>query len=88
MPPQPAVVAASGAPLYLQVGAFGTRSNAEQLRRRLQGLLQDPVAVQEAAAGGAGLYKVQVGPVASQADAAVLSEELMRLGVGRPIVVD
>jgi rare lipoprotein A len=87
----PAVASAAGTPLYLQVGAFGTKDNAEQLRRRLTGLLWDPVQVREAshgaAAGPARLYKVQVGPVASRSDADDLSRKLAALGIARPLVV-
>lgn len=87
----PAVASAAGTPLYLQVGAFGTKDNAEQLRRRLTGLLQDPVQVREAshgvAAGQPRLYKVQVGPVASRSDADDLSRKLASLGIARALVV-
>ena len=78
-------------PLYVQVGAFGTRDNAEQLRRRLTGLLQDPVQVREAGAGPVSgaprLYKVRVGPVASRSDADDLSRKLASLGIARPLLV-
>jgi rare lipoprotein A len=87
----PAVASAAGTPLYLQVGAFGTKDNAEQLRRRLTGLLQDPVQVREASHGAATgqplLYKVQVGPVASRSDADDLSRKLASLGIARALVV-
>jgi rare lipoprotein A len=78
-------------PLYVQVGAFGTRDNAEQLRRRLTGLLQDPVQVRAAgegpASGAPRLYKVRVGPVASRSDADNLSRKLASLGIARPLLV-
>jgi rare lipoprotein A len=89
---QPAVAAGDSGPLYLQVGAFGTRDNAEQLRGQLLGLLQDPgVQVSEpaGATGDAqpGLYRVRIGPVATQADASDLTRKLDALGIGRPILV-
>jgi len=78
-------------PVYVQVGAFGTRDNAEQLRRRLKGLLQDPVQVSKAGAGPASatprLYKVRVGPIASRSDADILSRKLTSLGIARPLLV-
>ena len=87
----PAVASTTGTPLYLQVGAFGTKDNAEQLRRRLTGLLQDPVQVREASQGAAPgqprLYKVRVGPVASRSDADDLSRKLASLGITRPLLV-
>lgn len=87
----PALASAADVRLYVQVGAFGTRDNAEQLRRRLTGLLQDPVQVRKAgeviASGKPGLYKVQVGPVASRSDADDLSRKLASLGIARPLLV-
>jgi rare lipoprotein A len=78
-------------PLYVQVGAFGTRDNAEQLRQRLTGLLQDPVQVREAGDGPASetprLYKVRVGPITSRSDADDLSRKLASLGIARPLLV-
>ena len=73
--------------LYLQVGAFGTRHNAEQMRQRLTSVLQDPVQVREGAGGTAAPYKVQVGPVSTRSDADSLSVKLASLGVGKPILV-
>jgi rare lipoprotein A len=85
----PAVASGDGSGLYLQVGAFGTRNNAEQLRRRVASLVQKPVQVRAPAAASAtpALYKVQVGPVASRADADHLSRQLAALGIARPLVV-
>jgi rare lipoprotein A len=73
--------------LYLQVGAFGTRDNAEQMRRRLTSMLQDPVQVREATGASAALYKVRVGPVSTRSDADSLSLKLASLGVDKPILV-
>ena len=85
----PAVASGDRTGLYLQVGAFGTRNNAEQLRRRVASLVQKPVQVRAPASASAtpALYKVQVGPVASRADADDLSRQLAALGIARPMVV-
>ncbi|MGB5831046.1 MAG: septal ring lytic transglycosylase RlpA family protein [Thiohalocapsa sp.] len=86
-----AVASDTDSPLYVQIGAFGTRDNAEQLRQRLTGLLQNPIEVREAghssASGTPNLYKVQVGPVASRSDADHLSRKLTSLGIARPLLV-
>jgi rare lipoprotein A len=82
-------VASSGTGYYLQVGAFGARANAEQMRRRLRGQLAAPVTIADADSSGAGaraLYRVRVGPVASRTDAERLAGELAALGVGPSLV--
>jgi rare lipoprotein A len=86
---QPAV-AGTGGGYYLQVGAFGARANAEQMRRRLGGQLTAPVTVADPAMSGAdarALYRVRVGPVGSRVDAERLAGELAALGIGPSLVV-
>ncbi|MFE8034311.1 septal ring lytic transglycosylase RlpA family protein [Thiohalocapsa marina] len=77
--------------LYLQVGAFGARNNAEQLRRRLTSLLPDPVQLREdrpqPTGSATALYKVRVGPVPTHTDALALSRKLSALGLGEPMLV-
>ena len=80
-PPQPVG-------LYLQVGAFISRSNAEQLRRRLAKDDLPPVVIQEGRDNKhATLYRVRVGPIPSVAAADQLARKLSALGLGRPSVV-
>ena len=88
--PAPATAAAAGKPspaVYLQVGAFGSRGNAEQLRKRLLAQVSEPVLVREPAAGTAGrLYKVHVGPLDSRR-AAALGRQLAARGIASPMVI-
>ncbi len=73
-----------GNPIYLQVGAFGNPVNAERLRERLVGSLADQVRVHKAGDSGASLYKVRIGPLASEGDAARVSRQIVALGVNQP----
>lgn len=74
--------------VYLQVGAFGDRVNAEQLQSRLLAAVEAPVLVRPAAAQGAPpLYRVQVGPLRSPTDADVLGRRLAALGIDGPLIV-
>jgi len=74
--------------MYLQVGAFGDRSNAENLRKRLsKELAKHQVQVRSISADSSALYKVQVGPLASRAKASDLSQQLAVLGVTKSHVV-
>jgi len=90
-PPVPIRVAAAplGDPhIYLQLGAFRDRLNAERLSRRLRadaGLA--PVRVVKAAVGGAPLYRVRLGPLGSVDQADHLSATLARHGIRDPRVV-
>lgn len=80
------VAAESG--VYVQVGAFGDRMNAEQLKRRLVAAVQEPVLVRPASARGvAPLYKVQVGPLRDPTDADALGRRLAALGIDTSLIV-
>jgi rare lipoprotein A len=76
--------------MYLQVGAFGDRSNAEHLRKRLsKELARLQVQVRSIGGTSSQLYKVQVGPIASRAKASDVSQQLAALGVTQShMVVD
>lgn len=71
--------------LYLQVGAFSSRTNAENLRRKLSGF--GPVHIQHAGRKRNPLYRVRIGPLASVEEADRLAERLIRLGFDAPHVV-
>jgi rare lipoprotein A len=92
---EPAVAAANATSrssdatdVYLQVGAFGSRSNAEQLRRQLLDQLEEKVLVRTADGSKAQLYKVHVGPLDSRGEADVISEKLASLGLTKALVVE
>ncbi len=70
---------AQGSSLYLQVGAFGNRTNAEQLRRQLVTQLAEQVQVR--AGGDAALYKVRVGPFDSRQKVNKVSQIVASLGL-------
>ena len=67
--------------MYLQVGAFGSRMNAEQLRRRLVDNIAEQVQVRMATGNKAPLYKVHVGPLKSRSSASDVSQRLASLGL-------
>ncbi len=83
------LASAAGRPVYLQVGAFGRRGNALQLQSQLSGAVDQPVLVRTASTTDARdpLYKVQVGPLPSEADADALGRRLAALGIATPVVV-
>lgn len=81
--------AINGRPIFVQVGAFGSLGNAEQLKSQLTQRVEEPVLVRAAAVDTAltPLYKVQVGPVRTRSDADALGRRLAALGIKKPILV-
>lgn len=63
--------------LYLQVGAFGLRSNAEELRHRLMDYLPYDITVM----GDTNLHRVKIGPLGRDANLDTLSRNLSELGL-------
>jgi rare lipoprotein A len=74
--------------MYAQVGAFGQRQNAEDLKRRLEQQGLRNVVIRYDAGAAQPLYRVRVGPVAdaAQFDAVVSAVGRMKLGEPRLVV--
>lgn len=67
--------------LFIQVGAFSSRQNANQLSRRLASSLGEKVRIQQIDNRGQSLFRVQIGPLASVEQVDSLSLSLPRLGI-------
>lgn len=86
--PEP-VKTASSALMFLQVGAFSTRSRAEQVKLRLQRDITDTVVIVPLDRPQGTLYRVRVGPLASVPYGDSLAAKLAGLGFrDSQIVVD
>ena len=73
--------------IFVQVGAFGERANAE---RRLRALSQAGIErgfIHEEAVAGRTLYRVRIGPVADVVQYDVLVEELANIGITDPYLI-
>lgn len=77
----PAVTAQS---LFLQVGAFSERPNAERLSAEIGKLVPVSVHVRESNAAGQPIYRVQVGPIVTVDSADQLVATLTGLGIEQP----
>ncbi len=86
----PPVGSGAGDPrLFVQVGAYISRMNAEQVRARLEGEDLPPASVDTTDGGENALYRVRIGPIGSVEEADELAFRVIGLGVGSPrIVVD
>jgi rare lipoprotein A len=74
--------------LYLQVGAFVSRRNAEQLQQKLRNRYAT-LNIHARFSEENNVYRVRIGPLASVAEADRLAETLSRQGFTTPhIVVD
>lgn len=67
--------------MYLQIGAFSDRGNAERLQGRVAPQLNDSVRVFEDTATGKRLFKVQVGPIEDVDHADRIASALDRIGL-------
>lgn len=82
-----ALPAAPPGDVYLQLGAFGERDNAESLRRQLV-QAGERAEIRESREDGRRLYRVRVGPLADAARAEETKARLRLLGfVATPIVI-
>jgi rare lipoprotein A len=90
-PVKPEIIAtahASEVPrLYLQVGAFGLRENAENLRTRLAAADLKPVHIEPGQRDGAPVWRVRLGPVTSVEESDKLAARVTATGLPAPIVV-
>jgi len=69
--------------LYLQVGAFSSRDNAERLQNDLLSQNIGGVRIVEATTDAGTFFKVQVGPLVSHMEANRVTQELKTLGIDR-----
>lgn len=75
--------------LYLQLGSFISRENAESLRARLTLNNVSGVAVEQSTVDRRQIYRVRIGPLQSVEEADKLALKIDNLGIGVPnIVID
>ena len=90
-PPAPTAVKAAvkNPDLFIQVGAFSKRYNAERLAERLTNSLNRSIRIKQAYNGEGEVFRVQVGPLASVALADTLTQQLAQLGLhGLHVIID
>lgn len=73
--------------LYLQIGAFISRANAEQLRAKLNQVKIPDIQIREDHRNTRPVYQVRIGPLASVAEADRMATALERYGITNPHVV-
>ena len=78
---------ASSSQIFVQVGAFGDRSNAARRLAFLSGSGIDNAFIHEDKSSGLSLYRVRIGPVANVIQYDVLVEELEGLGITDPYLI-
>jgi len=83
----PRAVAAEPPRLYLQVGAFTSRANAEGLKERLARADFKPVQVQRAERDATPLYRVRIGPITSVDESDQLAARVLAQGLPNPVIV-
>jgi rare lipoprotein A len=89
-PPREPLVSTPAVPehrIFVQVGAFGERANAQRRLNLLSGAGIEHAFVHEEQAGGTTLYRVRIGPVADVVQYDVLVEELENIGISDPYLI-
>ena len=84
--PKTVTAEAASARIYLQLGAFGDRANADRVASAARKGGIDQVDVEAADVNGHTVHRVRVGPLADVAAADALSPRIERLGFGVPRV--
>ena len=79
--------ASEDAVMYLQVGAFSQRDNADRLRSRLQTANVGTIQVVEGNSDSGTLYRVRVGPLASVNEADRIANTLVSQGISDTRVI-
>jgi len=82
-PPPPRQIRAAGKTpgLYIQIGAFSNRYNADRLASRLANSLDRSIRVKQSYSNGSDIFRVQVGPLLNVEQADSLTEKLAQLGI-------
>jgi rare lipoprotein A len=84
--PKTVTAEAAAARIYLQLGAFGDRANADRVASAARKGGIDKVDVEAADVNGRTVHRVRVGPLADVAAADALSPRIRSLGLGAPRV--
>jgi rare lipoprotein A len=84
--PKTVTAEAASARIYLQLGAFGDRANADRVASAARKGGIDQVDVEAADVNGRTVHRVRIGPLADVAAADALAPRIERLGFGPPRV--
>jgi rare lipoprotein A len=82
----PAMAAGNAPRIYLQLGSFGERANAERAAASATRAGLDHVDIQSVAVAGHTVHRVRVGPLADAEAADALTARIEKLGLGAPRV--
>ncbi len=86
-PDEPRPSAASSGRVFLQVGAFGLKDNAENVQRQLQDAGVRRVQMQRAEVAGTTVWRVRIGPLSRVSDIERARSKVRALGLGEPQTV-
>jgi cell division septation protein DedD len=73
--------------IYMQVGAFGDRANAEQLKQRLESNGVTNVVIRYDSVSVPALYRVRIGPISGSGEYDALASRVTSLRISDPQIV-
>ena len=82
--PRPSALDPASTRIYLQLGAFGERANAERALANAQRAGIDRIGIESVAVAGRTVHRVRVGPLPDVDAADALTARIERLGLGAP----
>lgn len=73
--------------LYLQIGAFGERINAQHFAEQIKRVVFHPVDIHESRFYDRPIYRVKIGPLIDTAQASTINQSLKKAGMANGILV-
>lgn len=73
--------------MFLQVGTFSMKENAEKMLQRLKQASIENLHLSQHVANEATIFKVRIGPVSDRAEADRISNQLVSLGITNPFII-
>lgn len=73
--------------IYMQLGAFGSKANADRLAEKMTHVTHNPINVRRIEQNGTILYKVRIGPLANVDTSDALNAAIENAHLGNPLTV-
>lgn len=73
--------------IYMQLGAFQSKENAERLQAQMSSVTHNPISIRRFEKDGTILYKVRIGPLANVDTSDELNKAILQAQLGKPMTV-
>lgn len=73
--------------IYMQIGAFAIKENADNLAKQIKHYTSNPIVIKPGILNAKNIYRVQIGPIPSVDKSDSLTAALQQANLGKPITV-